>query len=243
MGISLQQIVKSDVAELVRVHTNAFKTDQFSNCMLSGKPPGAHENLMERTLDVWFSDPTVWMVKAVNEDGAIVGWVCWLTKTVDNTKKQAPSVVANTKEGKETSPPSETGATTVSAEKIETPLSKPPPSQEATPATPDTPARVVGRQMRNDSMKWELDSMTEDKYLVLQALVTSPEYQGQGVGSQLVKWGVDRADAAKLACWCHASPAGNQLYLKAGFRELGSNEYDLEEFGKYTFRYMVRRVL
>ncbi|KAK6336237.1 hypothetical protein TWF696_001799 [Orbilia brochopaga] len=231
MGISLQEIVESDIPELVRVHSKAFKADQFSNFMLYGKPSGAHESLMERSINAWISDPTVWLVKAVNEDGTIIGWACWLTKTVDNAEKQAPSVAKDTKERNVngTAPPSETGVTT----------DAPPPSK---PKTPDTPARVVGRQMRNDQVKWELDSMAENKYLVLQGLVTSPEYQCQGVGSQLVKWGVDRADAEKLACWCHASPAGNQLYRKAGFQELGSSDYDLGEFGKYTFRYMVRPV-
>ncbi|EPS35767.1 hypothetical protein H072_10739 [Dactylellina haptotyla CBS 200.50] len=211
MAFPIQQVVESDIPELVKIHSDAFKTDQFSNFMLSGKPPGTHESLMERSLNAWFSDPTVWMVKAVDEDGSIVGWACWLTKIVDvdNTERQQPS--------------------------------KPAASQEGAPA--DTPARVVGRQMRNDSVKWERDSMTENKYLVLQALATSPEYQGRGVASQLVKWGVDRADDGNLTCWCHASPAGNQLYRKAGFQELGNSEYDLGEFGKYTFRYMRRLVL
>ncbi|KAJ6259691.1 hypothetical protein Dda_5329 [Drechslerella dactyloides] len=239
MGISLQQIDKSDIAELVKVHTDAFKADQFSNFMLSGKPPGAHESLMERSLNAWFSDPTYWMVKAVNDDGAIVGWACWLTKAMDNTEKQVPSNATDTKETKGTSPPSETGPTTSSAETRDKSVSKPPPSQAE---TPETPARIVGRQMRNDTMKWELDSMTENKYLVLQGLVTSPEYQCRGVGSQLINWGVERADARQLPCWCHASPAGNKLYLKAGFKELGSSEYDLGEFGRYTFRYMLRPV-
>ncbi|KAK6535730.1 hypothetical protein TWF694_002179 [Orbilia ellipsospora] len=227
MGFSLQQVEDGDVAELVRVHSRAFKTDQFSNFMLSGKPPGTHESLMERSIRAWLSDPTVWMVKAVNDDdGAVVGWVCWLTKTMDKATTQARP------ETKGKSPPN------VETQPDNTTESRPPPSQEV---TPDAPTRVVSRQMRQDTMRWEEDSMTENTYLVLQGLATSPEYQCQGIGSQLVKWGVDRADTSELACWCHASPAGNQLYLKAGFQELGSSEYDLGDFGKYTFRYMVRR--
>ncbi|KAF3902508.1 hypothetical protein ABW21_db0204255 [Orbilia brochopaga] len=222
MGVSIQQAVESDIPELVQVHSKAFKADQFSNFMLSGKPPGAHEDMMERSLKFWFSDPTVWLVKAVNDDGAIVGWVCWLTKTVEKAER---------KEEKGTSETKTTTATTT-----DTAASKPPPQ-----AVPDTPARVIGRQMRNDSMKWETDSMTENKYLILQGLVTDPDCQRRGIGSQLVKWGVDRADAEKLPCWCHASPAGNQLYRKAGFQEMGNDEYDLGDFGKYTFRYMVRQ--
>ncbi|KAF3907053.1 hypothetical protein AA313_de0208847 [Arthrobotrys entomopaga] len=229
MGFSLQQITESDIAELVRVHANAFKTDQFSNFMLDGKPPGTHENLMERSIRAWLSDPTVWMVKAINDDGSIVGWACWLMKSAER------STAPETKESKSNlvPPPAATEGQTAN-----TLQPRQPPSQKV---EPDTPARIIGRQMRNDTMEWELGTMTEKNYLVLQGLVTRPEYQYQGVGSQLVRWGVDRADTRKLACWCHASPAGNQLYLKAGFQEVGSNDYDLGAFGKYTFRYMVRR--
>ncbi|KAJ5713393.1 uncharacterized protein N7483_010574 [Penicillium malachiteum] len=90
-------------------------------------------------------------------------------------------------------------------------------------------------------MAKETELMTEDKYVVLQAMVVHPDYQRQGIGAELIQWGVDRADKEKLSCWCHASPAGYQPYFKAGFLEQGSNEYDLGIFGKYTFWYMVRR--
>lgn len=80
MITSFHPIDPSDVPELVRVHSAAFKTDQFSNFMLNGKPPGTHESLMERAIQSWISDPTSRIFKAVNEDGIIVGWACWLTK-------------------------------------------------------------------------------------------------------------------------------------------------------------------
>lgn len=38
-------------------------------------------------------------------------------------------------------------------------------------------------------------------YMVLQALATDPEYQRRGIGSQLVRWGLEQADGEKLPCW------------------------------------------
>lgn len=104
------------------------------------------------------------------------------------------------------------------------------------------PTRVIGRQMRNDAVKWEAELMPDDKYVVLQALATHPEYQRLGIGFKLIEQGVAKADEDGLACWCQSSPVGSQLYSKAAFRTLGSNDYDLGDFGKYTFRYMIRRL-
>lgn len=102
-------------------------------------------------------------------------------------------------------------------------------------------------------MRWEAAHLGGTRaYLVLQALATEPAYQGRGIGSRLVQWGVERAEAQGLACWAHASPAGHSLYARAGFEELGRSDYDLAAWapggraggrgwGVYTFRYMLRR--
>lgn len=41
----------------------------------------------------------------------------------------------------------------------------------------------------------------------------------------------DTLTKERISCWCHASPAGNQLYLKNESQALGSDDYDLGEFG------------
>lgn len=45
-------------------------------------------------------------------------------------------------------------------------------------------------------------------------------YQGRGLGSKLLKWGLTRADAEGLEVYLSASPAGKPLYEKNGFREV-----------------------
>jgi GNAT superfamily N-acetyltransferase len=174
---------------------------------------------MQKSIEIWHSDPTSKLVKAVAGDGTIVGWACWLTKGKDDQ-----DISEDTPSNGESSLMSQ-------------------------PARPRTPAQLLSSLMRSDSMRWEENSMKGRKYLVLQALATDPSFQGRGIGSQLIQWGIDIADAEKLPCWVHASPASHSLYTKAGFQELGSSEYDLDKFsgegrwGRYTFRYMQRPAL
>ncbi|KAJ6005813.1 acetyltransferase [Penicillium sp. IBT 35674x] len=241
MNFTLRRTNDNDLTELVQVHSAAFKTDQFLNFMLHGKPEGTCESLMERSIKGWLDDPTSSMVTAVRDDGVIVGWACWLRKETEQSERATLVNIADTnvKEAPTSMKSAEKSAPTAGSDAADRSITESVPSQASQHDAPDTPTRVVGRQMRSDSMKWEAHFMKEARYLILQALVVSPNYQRQGVGSRLVKWGVKRADEERIPCWCHASPAGNQLYLMSGFQELGRDEYDLGEFGNYVFRYMV----
>ncbi|KAJ5684069.1 acetyltransferase [Penicillium maclennaniae] len=210
MEISLRQSKIHDIPDLVRVHTAAFKADQFSKFMLDGREENAHQIMMEKSLKIWLADPTTKLVKAVASDGSVVGH-------------------------KVSNPPNDSETSSVNH------------SLQQKSEKPKPPAQLLGRLMRRDAMKWEMDSMKGGRYLTIQALATYPSFQGQGIGSRLIKWGTDIADAEGLRCWAHASPAGHRLYTRAGFSELGRSDYDLEKFsdgnkswGHYTFRYMKR---
>ncbi|KAJ5279351.1 acetyltransferase [Penicillium angulare] len=207
MIASILPIHQHDGPELARVHAAAMKTDQFWQFMLQGKPPFTHEQIMVRHIGSWIADPTARILKAVNEDGAIIAWACWLTKE----KQPSP----DKPESKSNFSPND---------------------------NPDISPPAIGQRMQIDSAKWQADSRLrlDDKYIVLQALATDPQYQRLGIGSKLFEEGIAKADELNMACWCQASPAGSQLYSKTGFETLGSDEYDLAEFGKYRFRYMIR---
>lgn len=58
----------------------------------------------------------------------------------------------------------------------------------------------------------------------LEMLATDPAFQGRGAGSQLLRWGLARADAAGVEAYLEASPAAVPLYEKLGFREAGRTE-------------------
>ncbi|OIW35218.1 hypothetical protein CONLIGDRAFT_639518 [Coniochaeta ligniaria NRRL 30616] len=207
----------------------------FSTLMLLARPPDAHQVLMQRSIDAWLADPShnTQIVKAVDdEDGQIVGWACWVLRD-DAQAKSSPSA-----------PAQEPGAQTL------------PPQPQPSSTPPSDPARALGALMRADTTRWEEAYLSSKKTMVLQALATAPSHQGRGIGTQLVQWGVDRADAEGLPCWAHASPAGYALYEPTGFREVGRCEFDLGEWapdggsgegdgdgrgwGVYVFRYMMR---
>ena len=78
-----------------------------------------------------------------------------------------------------------------------------------------------------------------------------PAAQGHGVGTALVRWVTDEADKQGICCWLQSSPVAHSLYLRKGFKEVGSLELDLSEFapggkeggwgwGVYKYRYMLR---
>lgn len=48
-----------------------------------------------------------------------------------------------------------------------------------------------------------------------------PEYQRQGIGSMLVQWGCEEADAHGRDSFLISSPAGICLYTKFGFKSVG----------------------
>jgi GNAT superfamily N-acetyltransferase len=64
-------------------------------------------------------------------------------------------------------------------------------------------------------------------------LVIHPKYQGRGIGTKLLKVGVVEAQRLKLPAWVEASPAGQKVYKRCGFRDAERLELD---FAKYGFK-------
>jgi GNAT superfamily N-acetyltransferase len=232
MEVTILPASTDDIPDLLRVHECAFKSDHFSNFMLADRDGNVHHNLMKRSIETWLSSYTSQLVKAMANDGNIIGWVCWLVKEEEKSEPfiKPKDIIEKLN-----------NIAVFHAEKV--PTDEPGESINHTSQLQNdklkTPAQLISRQMRNDLMKWE-NQMKGKRYYVLQALVTIAHYQCQGVGSKIIQWGVDRADAEKIPCWIHASPAGSRLYTRAGFQELGNNEYDIGDWGEYTFRYMLR---
>lgn len=52
-------------------------------------------------------------------------------------------------------------------------------------------------------------------------VAVSPKYQGQGAGSQILRWGTEKADQQGVEAYLDASPDAVKLYERHGFREVG----------------------
>lgn len=78
---------------------------------------------------------------------------------------------------------------------------------------------------------------------VLDNLKTLPSYQRQGVGTMMLKWGIDLANKNGLKICVEATPFGFELYNKFGFNVVAEVTHDLSKWGgpaEYMHRLMVR---
>ena len=88
-------------------------------------------------------------------------------------------------------------------------------------------------------------------------LYVAPEYQGQGIGSALMRYGTEKADQDAVFCWVSSSDSGTKAYEANGFQTVETFTVDLDKYakkdgirigpkegdkwGEYTWRFMVRQ--
>ncbi|KAF3806768.1 hypothetical protein GCG54_00000134 [Colletotrichum gloeosporioides] len=236
VDFTLHYVAPGDVDDLVRVHTAAFKTDQFSNLMLLGRADDAHEKLMRKAIEGWISAPYTSFMKATDASGRVLGWSCWQVK--DDTGEWEAVYKAESKDGSSSVDKAE-GPEESAVEKEQEPQK-------------EDPARALGGLMYKERVPIEEKYMKGKRYAVLQGLATDPAYQRRGIATKLIQAGLEKIDYEGLACWIHASPSSYGMYAKVGFEEVGRNEYDLDEWapggrqgdnrwGRYIFRHMLRK--
>ena len=73
---------------------------------------------------------------------------------------------------------------------------------------------------------------TAEAHVFCYMLFVEPDYQGKGVGTMLMQWGHDVADAMMLPCWLESSAKGLKLYQKIGYKETSRKPWETESFGK-----------
>jgi GNAT superfamily N-acetyltransferase len=64
---------------------------------------------------------------------------------------------------------------------------------------------------------------------LLDYLVVHKDYQRQGIGTLLLRWGLDQAKAERVPCGVESSVAGLRLYEKSGFRKIRDLRYGAQE--------------
>lgn len=72
----------------------------------------------------------------------------------------------------------------------------------------------------------------------LEILGVHPAYQGRGLASKLLKWGLQRADEEGVEVYLSSSPEGRPMYEKNGFQ--GRNSFS--PFPGYVQLNMIRPV-
>lgn len=88
----------------------------------------------------------------------------------------------------------------------------------------------------------------QSKYWELDALATLPTYQRRGLGSRLVKWGLDMVETDVKAkpgemdgAYLVASPAGSSTYRKTGFVEVGEQFVNIDGQEPYRHAWFLKR--
>lgn len=65
------------------------------------------------------------------------------------------------------------------------------------------------------------DRPYNSKHYYLGLLATHPDYQGHGIGTKLVMWGLEKAKREEWNVTLFPSPMGRRVYAKLGFKDVG----------------------
>ncbi|KAJ7844200.1 acyl-CoA N-acyltransferase [Mycena leptocephala] len=229
MTFSLVPAVKEDIPRFSEISTAAFTTDSHTlvKAQADGLPMGTVEMDNEHWTGLIDLPEKCTIIKAVDdESGKILGMCGWGKWNFDGSKP-AP------------------------AEGEEDPRTE---EYRPKPLPADHKPIDVLKKIGSDSMnEWQMKlNPMGGKNMYIFGISVDPAEQGKGVGSALLKFGTDMCDEHQCYAWVHASMAGYPVFYKAGFREIGRLEVNLDDYadgvkwikdgkeqdwGMYTFRY------
>ncbi|ORY66108.1 acyl-CoA N-acyltransferase [Pseudomassariella vexata] len=247
---NLSRASLKDVPKLAEIAAAAFNNDAHTQMKATSPKPGSFVRDMAQGLRMWINTPSRCVVlKATNDShGTIVGFISWGYKGVELDVPLLQSEVGSDEGGNEkgNSDPAE-------------------PNLEQTSTTTDQPQETP---IQGADRIAELERLTSShladfqkrimpagtRCMYIGGITIDPVYQGKGVGSQLIRWGIEQADRNGVFCWVHSSEAGWRMFEKLGFKEVDRLTVDLDAWavrtpraegcdgwGQYTFRYMVRQ--
>ncbi|KAF7545216.1 hypothetical protein G7Z17_g9353 [Cylindrodendrum hubeiense] len=234
-----------DVPRIGEISTRAFDNDTHSQMKIMGQKPGSFAEGMAMGARSWIESPRAVLLKATDDrDGTIVGSMAWGFRGIELDASQGDDE-EGTEQVEETDGDDD-GKDEGTTEKYEP---------------------IPGAERIN-----ELEAMTSkhlhdfmhrimpegSKCIFMGGITVDPKYHGQGIGSQLIRWGTEHADRQGAFSWVHSSEAGWPVFQKHGFKEVERLTFDMdmwavgpppkdgvfgdrEKWGEYTFRYMVRQ--
>ncbi|KAJ7321119.1 acyl-CoA N-acyltransferase [Mycena albidolilacea] len=229
MTFSIVPAVKEDIPRFSEIFTAAFTTDSHTlvKAQADGLPMGTVEMSQEWWRDLFDLPEKAAIIKAVeDESGKTLGACGWGKWNFDGSKPALAEGEAD---------PRAEGSWT-----------------EPLPA--DHKPIDVLKKIGSDSMnEWVMKlNQYGKKNMYIFGISVDPVEQGKGIGSALLKFGTDLCDEHQCYAWVHASMAGYPVFRKAGFKEIGKLELNLDDYadgvkwvkdgeeqdwGTYTFRY------
>lgn len=202
-GVTLRPATVSDVDALASIADAAFATDTHTQLKAVSNGESSFKDGMRQGLEGWLQSPKVELIVA-EVDGKPVGWIGWARRGFAGDVDQPLS-------GPEEEPLAEAGNA----------------------AQPRTIKDL--EDLTNASMQYWVRRLMPPgcRCRIVASCVVHPEYQGQGVGSQLLRWGTERADDENgVFCWVQSSMGAVAAYEKLGFREVGRLEANLDDYAE-----------
>ena len=88
--------------------------------------------------------------------------------------------------------------------------------------------RELFNQISSESGKVQrttMEKLGNSKYLTTNTNVTDPAFQGQGVGSELLRWATELAGKEQISIWTQVPKAASVLFASAGFAEVEGSPF------------------
>lgn len=236
-SVTLHDAHASDIGALARIHVAAFQKDRYVHLMYN---ECSHWKAINAMLESRHAQTDrIFQVALTGPKDRIAGWLC--CSLVGHPKSPGGSLLAHHEL---------TTALARVVDVLQDDLTRKSGDRED-PAQHQRRKQLGGVVLQN-ATDAQVSAMGDQRYLVINTIVTDPNLAGQGVGSDLLAWLMRYADHEKLRIWAQVSPAAASTFERAGFEEVAIMGLDLENFRQgdrtdngqaldlYEFRFMSR---
>ncbi|KAL4817430.1 acyl-CoA N-acyltransferase [Aspergillus spinulosporus] len=228
MRITIRSAVPSDARTLAAINIDSFAGQGFiSNAFPNLGYDVVHQLKTTRYLQK-IAQPRIRVLAAVDEDsGAIVGCARWsfpgpaaATSTDGRDQGQGQDKRAQSESESESASASASASAHASGAEAESTF---------LPLPEGTNRAVYDGFFQ--TLKEKGKKHLRDDDIVLDFLATRPEYQGKGVGTALLRWGIEQADQQQRRIYLEATTEGYPVYAKRGWRAVETIEMDYGRWG------------
>lgn len=210
----MKAVQHEDIPVLAKLSAESFKNDSHTEMKDLGTVPYDLEKRTAESFPGQLENPKLVVLKAEeNITKAIMGFCIWAFRGFE--PEEIP-VIGD-------APPKKTPGPSASG-------SGPSESENQEDMREESIKRLEAQT--NEYMStWMEDIMPPGtKCLIVVGLCVSPEYQRCGVGSALLKWGIDIVDSKGVFAWVSSSDGAKDAYAKAGFEVARSLTLNLDTY-------------